>query len=237
MNKTLPLFLSVLILTSSACAPQLTETPVPQPAVIEVTRVPVAESPTVVDRSANQKSYANSAFGFGFQFPSSWFGPEEYISEQDLRLEVGSDKVYPYGTDPAERINELKNSYNIVIQYSKGDQNDLATDPGYQALFSMKDGESFSDARSLMIRVRQLEIGRFKGFEYITTLLETGQSDRFYSRSIKLFDEQSNSTLTILGQPINVEVSDGTDWRDIYRMIDEANLAAFHQITDSITVE
>ncbi len=233
MKKTITLFLFLIVFAISACVPQVTATSIPLPVVTEVAQTPVVES----TQSAILKSYVNSAFGFSFQFPSSWFGPEEYISEQDLRVEIGSDKVYPYGTDPAERIYELKNSYNIVIQYSKDDQNQYLTDPAYQALLNIKDGESFSDARSLIIRVRQLEIGRFKGFEYITTLSETAQTERFYSRSVMLFDEQSNNTLTIMGQPINVEVGDGTQWRDVYQMIDEANSAVFHEIMDSIMVE
>ncbi|MBK7455848.1 MAG: hypothetical protein IPJ46_19660 [Anaerolineales bacterium] len=55
--------------------------------------------------------------------------PREYISDQTLRIEVGTDKVYPYGTDLAERKSyDLKNSYNVVIQYSKNDQNQVWKD-------------------------------------------------------------------------------------------------------------
>jgi hypothetical protein len=39
-----------------------------------------------------------------------------------------------------------------------------------------------------------------------------------------------------MGQPINVEISDGTNWRDVYRMIDEENLTVFHEIVESITI-
>jgi hypothetical protein len=141
MKKTLALSLLMLIFAISACTPQLTATPAPLPAMTEVTQVPVTETPTVADQSAALKSYTNSAFGLGFQFPSGWFGPEEYISDHTLRVEMGSDKVYPYGTDPAERIYELRNSYNIVIQYSKNDQNTYWKDT-YQSLLNLKDGES-----------------------------------------------------------------------------------------------
>ena len=176
----------------------------------------------------------NSAFGFGFQYPSSWFGPEEYVSDDTLRVEVGSDKVYPYG-EPPEQPSEVKNSYNVVIQYTKNNQNQYWTDT-YQSLVNLKDGEFFSDGRSLVIRVGPLQLGRFEGIEYISTLSDTAQTEPVYTRNVILMDDQSN-LLTVMGQPINVEVSDGAKWRDVYRMIDEANLVIFHDIVESITVE
>jgi hypothetical protein len=225
MKKTLIHFLFLIVFTVSACAPQLTANP---PSVAtEAPQVPATELPA-------GKSYTNSAFGLGFQFPSNWFGPEEYISDQDLRVEVGSDKVYPYGTGPEERIYELKNSYNVVIQYSKNTQNEYWKDT-YQSLLNLKDGESISDARSLTIRVRQLNIGRFEGIEYISTLSDTAQTEPVYIRQVILVDEQSN-LLSIMGQPNNVQIDDGANWRDVYQMIDETNLDAFHKIVESITI-
>jgi len=52
-----------------------------------------------------------------------------------------------------------------------------------------------------------------------------------------LFDEQTNDLLTITGEPNNIEVSNGADWREVHKMIDEANLGYFHEIVESITVE
>jgi len=235
MKKTLTLFLCILILTISACAPQVAATPMPLPPVTEAVQVPVVESPTAVDQSAVRKSYANSAFGLSFQFPANWFGPEEYVSDQTLRVEVGSDKVYPYGTSPEARIYELKNSYSVVIQYSKNDQNQYWKDM-YQSLLNLKDGESLSDARGLVIKVGQVKLGKFVGIEYISTLSETAQTEPVYIRQVVLFDDQSN-LLTIMGQPTNVEISNGAAWRDVYRMIDETNLTVFHEIVESLTVE
>jgi len=235
MKITLTLCLLMLLLTISACAPQVAAPPRPLPAVTEAVQVPVVESPTVVDQSAIQKSYTNSAFGLGFQFPANWFGPEEYVSDQTLRVEVGSDKVYPYGTSPEERIYELKNSYAVVIQYSKNDQNQYWKDT-YQSLLNLKDGESLTDARGLVIRVGQVKLGKIEGIEYISTLSETAQTEPVYIRQIVLFDDQSN-LLTIMGQPVNVEVSNGAAWRDVYRMVDETNLTVFHEIVESLTVE
>ena len=225
----------MFIFVFSACAPQLTATPAPPPALTEATQIPVTELPTVVDQSVIQKSYTNSAFGLGFQFPSSWFGPEEYISDQDLHVEVGSDRVYSYGTDPAERIYELKNSYNVVIQYSKNNQNQYWKDT-YQSLLNMKDGESLSDGRSMVIRIGQLNLGDFDGIEYVSTLSETAQTEPVYVRQVILFNDQSNDLLTIMGQPNNVEINGDASWREVYRMIDEENLAVFHEIVESVTV-
>ena len=223
MKNTLSLFLVMFIFAISACAPQLTATPLP--VATEAPQTPVTEMPA-------GKSYANSGFGFGFQFPSSWFGPEEYISEQTLRVEVGSDKVYPYGTDPMERVYDLKNSYNVVIQVSKNDQNQIWKDT-YQMLVNLKDGESVSDARSLTIRVRQFSLGGFEGIEYISTLSETAQTEPVYARQVILINAQSNDVITVMGQPINVE---GANWREVYKAIDEANLTIFRELVESITV-
>ena len=241
MKKTLILFLLIIILTLNACAPLVTTTSAPilitESATYEETQIPIAVSPTEMNPSATQKLYTNNAFGLGFQYPSNWF-VLDYVSDDTIRIELGSDKVYPYGTDPSERIYDLSNSYNIVIQYTVNTQkSDWKEDTTYQSLLNLKDGESLSDASSLLIRVSQLNIGRFKGFEYITTLSETGQTPHFYSRSVMLFDEQTNDLVTIMGQPYNVEVSSGMEWRDVYRTIDEANLTFFHEIVKSITLE
>jgi hypothetical protein len=249
MKKTLPLFSLIIAFAISACVPQVVETP-PLP-TLEPTQVAVIESPViteapVTDSAATDvpvpiapsglKSYSNSEFGLSFQFPASWFGPQEYISEGNLRVEVGSDQVYPYGTDPAERIYNLKNSYSVLLQYSKDNQDAYWRDL-YQSLINLQDGESISDARGMLIRVRQFNVGGFEGIEYISTLSETAQTDPAYARSVILLDPQSGKLLTILGQPINVEVNEGENWRDVYRSIDEANQEAFRWIVDSIAIQ
>jgi hypothetical protein len=238
MKKTLTLLLLVILFTMNACAPQGSGTFEPivagEPTIAVPTQVPVAVSPTVEDQPANLKTYTNSDFGLGFQYPSNWFGPDEYISGQDLRVAVGSDVVYPYGEMP-EQPSEVKNSYSVILQYSKNSQNQYWKDT-YRSLLNLKDGESYSDGRSMIIRVQQLNIGRFKGIEYISTLSETAQTDPVYIRQVILIDDQSN-LLTIMGTPNNVEVSSGTEWRDVYRKIDEANQTFFHDIVDSITLQ
>jgi hypothetical protein len=239
MKKTLLVYLSVCILLINACTPQVTVTPVPvqatDPAPIIVTQPPIAVTPTVGDKPVVPNSYTNSIFGLSFQFPSSWFGPDEYISGQQLRVEVGSDVVYPYGNPPGQP-SDVKNSYSVVIQLYKANQNPFWKDT-YLSLQNLKDGESQSGTRSLIIRVRQLDLGRFKGFEYIATLSESAKTDNVYGRDVLLFDDQTNDLLTIDGQPNNVEVSNGTNWRTDYQKIDEANLTIFHKIVESISIK
>jgi hypothetical protein len=239
MKKTLSVFLLMTVLTLNACTPMApaTSTPLPrsEPATPMETEIPTPVSPTEVNPSANQKTYTNNTFGLSFQYPSNWFGPGEDVSGATLRVEVGSDKVYPYGEQSAQ-ASDVKNSYNVVIQYTKNNQNPFWKDT-YQPLLNLKDGESLADARSLLIRVRQLNIERFTGFEYITTLPETAQTDHIYIRSVMLLDKQTNDLLTIMGQPNNVEVGDGTLWRTVYQTIDEANLIFFHRIVESITIK
>jgi hypothetical protein len=238
MKKTVTFILLMMILTLYGCAPLATATPttlLSTGTTLPVeTQIPTAVSPTEVDQSTTWKLYTNNTFGFGFQYASNWFGPSESISGGTLRVEVGSDKVYPYGELPDHPSN-VKNSYNVVIQYVKNNQNSYWKNT-YQILQNLKDGESLSDAKGLIIRVRQLDLGRFKGFEYIFTLSETAQTDHVYARDVMLIDEQTNDMLTMMGQPNNVEVSNGTNWRDVYQMIDEANQIFFHKILESLTI-
>jgi len=216
----------------SACVPQVIATPAP----LHVTESPTVDAaPTEVDQSAGWKLYKNDIYGLSFQYPSSWFGPDEYATDEDLRIEVGSDIVYPYGTSRESRIYNLKNSYFIVIQFSKTNQNQYWKET-YQSLLNLKDGGSLSDAKSLSIKVRQLNIGSLDGVEYIYTLSESAQTEWAFARQVILFDDQS-IFISIMGSPNNVDVSNGSDWRDVYQMVDETNLNVFHRVVESIEIE
>jgi len=221
----------MLVLLVSACSPQAAPVAVP-PAATE----PVAvTTPTAGDQTADGTLYQNDDFGLSFRVPAGWFGPEEYIADRTLRVEIGSDNVYPYGTDPLERITLLKNSYYVVIQYSQNDQRAYWQET-YQSLLQLQDGESISGPRGKIIRVRPLQLGRFAGFEYISTLSDTAQTEPGYGRQAILFDGQSN-VLTVSGNPSSVELGTGTDWRQAYQAVDEANSLLFRQILESITIE
>jgi hypothetical protein len=228
MKKTLPVFLLILVFSLNACSPLTTAT-TPPPATVETAL------PTETDQPAANNQYSNSVFGFSFQFPSNWFGPEEYISEQTLRVEVGSDVVYPYGEKP-ETPSAVVNSYNVILQYAKNNQNPYMNDT-YQTLLSLKDGESAAGARSLITRVRQVDVGRFTGFEYIFTLPDTAQTEHVYGREVVLLDSITQDLVTIMGQPNNVEISSGADWKEAYRAIDEANLPVFQLIIETLAID
>lgn len=188
--------------------------------------------------------FTNQKFGIRFEYPGTWFGPEVYETEDGVRIEVGSDVVYPYGTDRTEQVYELLDAYYVVIQYTENrnlwtlDQF-RANQPWSETYFTildMQDGESRSGMRELITRVRQIQLGKFAGVEFISTLSETAQTERFYVHQVMLFDEQMNA-LTIMGIPNNVEVTDQAQWRVKYQQVDEANLEIFYHILDSLSVE
>ena len=255
MKKLATFVLLVLVLSITACTPAATTAPtVPpateQPAAPAATQPPAAATPTQAEQAAEPtavdapteaepstglKEYSNRAYGLSFQYPSTWFGPDEYAVDTTLRVAIGSDVVYPYGTSLEEQIYTVKNSYAMVIQYTKSNQNTFFQET-YQKLDGLQEGQSLSDARSMITLVRRLNIGRFEGFEYISTLSETAQTEAVYSREVILVDDQSN-LLTIMGSPNNVEIPGGQQWRDIYRAVDQANVEIFHQIVDSMVIE
>lgn len=228
MKKT-AYFLPVLFLfLLAACSPEMVPAPVEQitataPEAVESTAAPSA------------KTYSNSSFGLSFQYPSDWYGPDEYISDQTLRVEVGSDVVYPYGTDRTQQTSTKNNSYTIVVQYMKANQNPVWQE-SYKSLAKLAPGESVSDARSKLIKVGDITLGRFHGIEYIATLADTASTEPVYSRQGILFDDSSN-VLSILGSPNNVEVPSGTPWLDVYKQIDADNSDIFHQLVNSITIQ
>lgn len=238
LKQTLSASILILALAVTACAPLAPTSSTPQPASTPVvsaeTPSPAVVLPAETPPSAGLKQYTNSAFGLSFQYPDSWYGPDEYVSGETLRVAVGSDRVYPYGEQP-DTPSGVTNSYLIVIQYSKNSQDQSWKDT-WSSLTNLKDGESLSGTRSLVTRVRQLEPGRFKGFEFISTLPESAQTEHVYARQVLLVDAQSN-LLTIFGTPNNVEVSSGADWRELFRSIDAANLPFFHGIVDSMRIE
>ena len=55
-------------------------------------------------------------------------------------------------SSPPEQPSEVRNSYDVIIQFSMNNQN-LYWNDTYQLLSGLQDGESFSDARSMIIRL------------------------------------------------------------------------------------
>lgn len=216
------------------------ESPAQPPSPTQTTEL----SPTVASESITEvqpeatpfvSRYSNSEFRISFDYPSSWFGPEVYVADRTLRIEVGSDVIYPYGTGLDERPSSIPNSYVVVIQYTKNDQTPYWSEI-YKSLDRIQAGETITDARSRIIKVRTLNIGRFEGVEYIATLSETAQTEPVYTRQVILFDDQSN-WLTLMGTPSSVTIPPGGSWREIFQNIDAANLWQFNQLVESLVLQ
>ena len=165
-----------------------------------------------------------------------------YESEGSLRLEVGSDVVYPYGTSREDQITTVPDSYYITIQYFENIQGRTWDDfissgwiDSYLELLRMEDGEFFTTARSLVIRVREFSLGDFQGLEYIATLSDTAQTERGYLREIMAFDENLN-WLRITGSPNLVVITDPENWKDDFSRVDLANLDIFTTLAESIEI-
>jgi hypothetical protein len=227
IKKSIARLIPLALFSLSACLPHPSVDPVPLPAEETLAQPPISEA-----APARDKQYVNRDFGLSFSFPSDWFGPDEYVSGDTLRVAIGSDVVSPYGTDRADQVVTLPNSYYVVVQYTKNNQNNYWQD-AYQKLAAMQDGESLSDARGRIIRLRQLNLGDFNGFEYIATLSDTAQTEPVYNREVVLVNGASD-LLTISGSPNNVEIPAGGNWRDLYRAVDGQYQDAFHAILDSI---
>ena len=238
MKRILFFSLLVMLVSLSACTPLAALSPSPsgspETVLSEIEPTSSAVPQITPDNSALGKTYSNSNFGLHFNYPADWFGPDETVSDQTLRVEVGSDTVYPYGTDRAQQIYTKSNSYYVVVQYTRNNQNNY-WQQDYLSLANLKDGESSSTLRSYLIKVRSLKLGRFEGIEYISTLSEVAQSEPVYIRQAILFDDQSN-LLSIMGTPNNVDLSNGTGWREAYQKVDAENAPLFDEIVASLII-
>ncbi len=254
MKKLLVVFFLALAAALAACTPQATAQPTATaalPAASDVapaaTTAPAetaaaAATPTAAPTAAGDGTFTetwltfdNAAYGLSFQYPANWFGPEMYAVDTTLRVEVGSDVVYPYGTGLDERMYNLNDSYYVTIQYTKNNLNTFWEET-FQTLTGMQDGATAAGAREMLIRVRPVTLGRFHGFEYISTLSESAQTEPVYSRNVMLIDDQSN-LLTVMGNPNNVQVDPSVGWRAAYQAVDEANREIFQKIVDSISIQ
>jgi len=228
---------------SATSEPSPMATPISVSVTVPPSIIPTPSNELPIDPLTGWKIYKNDPFGLSLEFPSTWFGPDVYVQD-GIRVEVGSDKVYPYGTDRLERIYNIQNSYYVVIQYWKNNNNWTLEQYSenqpwiktYLSLLNLKDSESTSDLRDFVTRVRKLKLGRFEGLEYISTLSATAQTEMYYTREVVLFDEHLN-TLHITGTPNNVEIINKDNWHGTYQMVDEANKDAFYKVLESITVE
>ena len=242
LSISLCLILILPIITGCSPAPpeeDLNQDPLPQPAVTKETMPP--PEPTE-NPFGDWMEYTNESIQFRFLYPSDWYGPEVDQQEGSLRVEVGSDVVYPYGTDRTEQITTIPDSYSITIIYfenTTGRTWDDFVNNGwidiYLGLLDLQDGESITTLRSLSIREREVSLGNFTGLEYIVTLSDTAQTEIGYIREVMAFDEELN-WLRVIGSPQMVEIADESKWKDDYIRVDQAYLDIFRTLVESIII-
>ena len=244
-----PFILICLILGSflnacSVAAPETqTDASPTASATIEKGPDPIPTPETTENPYGNWMEYINDTVGFRYLYPAAWYGPEVYETEGSIRLEVGSDVVFPYGTGREEQVTTVPDSYYITIQYFENIQGRTWDDfinsgwiDSYLEMLKMEDGESITTARSLVIRVREVSLGDFQGLEYIATLSDTAQTERVYIREIIAFDRDLN-WLRISGSPYLVEITDPENWKDDYSRVDLENLEIFTSLAESIEIK
>ncbi len=240
LSVVLVSFAAILALTGCATAPVATlEVPTSAP-----TAAPTIAPESTLDPFPGWTAYSNSAFGISLRYPSTWYGPDVYEFEDGVRLAVGPDVVYPYGTGPEDRKPGAPNAYAVVIQYTVNTAGRTLEQARAEqswfndnlALLDLQDGESITTARSLTTRLRGLTVGRFTGVEFSTTLPDTAQTERFYTRTAFLMDENLN-VIVISGQPVNVEIADAAAWRATFEALDAANEPTFRSLVESIQVK
>ena len=243
--KTILLVCLTAGLVLSGCAPAAPATPDAVMPTSTTEKLPDPTSAPVATENPNGdwSEYINETVGFSFLYPTGWYGPEVYETEGALRIEVGSDQVYPYGTDRTEQITTIPDSYYVLIEYNPNTTGRTWDDfvssgwiDAYLGLQEMEDGGSISTARSLVIRVKEVSLGDFQGLEYIATLSETAQTERFYARAIVAFDEEMN-WLRITAFPNMVQIADQDNWKADYSRVDLDNLDTFTKLVESIVIE
>ncbi len=227
MNLILIVLVVVMGLTSCNLPKEAPATEVMSTATSQVDEM--VETPTVV---ATENVYSNEAFGLSFDYPVDWFGPDEYIDDNIIRIGIGSDVVTSYGGVPLEVPPFQKNAYQVVVQYTLENENTYINDT-LNTLANLQDGEMAETGRSRLIRVRALTVGDYSGYEYIATLSESAQTEYFYVREVVL-QNADGDLITILGGPSNVAVEEGANWREVYAGIDQKYLSDFYQIIESL---
>ena len=205
--------------------------PSPTASVVEQPEETPSASP------AAGKVYKNNPFGVSIRYPLGWLGPEVYEAKDGFYFEVGTDVVYPYGTDRAERKYEKKNSYYITVQYGRKPPETPIEEykknqpwlEQYLPLLTMRDGETKTYEGIVFTRVRQSNKNNFKGVEYTVSL-----SPIDFHREVLLVNDNYD-TFRIEGSPKNVEVINEAEWKTAFQVVDEANLNTFREVVNSIS--
>lgn len=187
--------------------------------------------------------YRNQSFGFRFLYPTDWFGPEVYESDGSLRVEIGSDQVYPYGTSREEQISSIPDSYYILIQYVENTDGRTWDDfinsgwiDTYLALQDKEDGHFILTPRLIATRIGEVSLGDFSGLMFLATIPDSAQTERVYIREVVLFDSDLN-WLRISAFPSLVQIEDPEKWKNDYARVDQAYLETFLTTLESIEIK
>jgi hypothetical protein len=236
------LIAGLVLSACSAAAPESTEEHIPT-STVQAMPDPTPSPEATENPYGDWMEYINDSVGFRYLYPAAWYGPEVYETEGSMRLEVGSDMVYPYGTDRMEQVTTIPDSYYTTIQYFENIEGRTWDDfinsgwiDAYLGLLELENGGSITTPRSLTIRVKEVTLGDFVGLEYIATLSDTAQTERGYLREITAFDEDLN-WLRITGSPNLVVITDPENWKDDYSRVDLANLEIFTTLAESIVIK
>lgn len=247
MNKYFSILIGISLLAlASGCA---SPTPVETVSQASPTAADIpTEEPTPLPEPTENPfgdwlEYRNGEYGFRFLYPADWFGPEVYESDGSLRIEVGSDQVYPYGTSREDQITSVPDSYYILIQYVENREGrtwDDYTSSGwidtYLELLDKEDGHFILTPRLVATRIGEVNLGDFSGLMYLATIPDNAQTERAYTREVVLFDSELN-WLRISAMPNLVQIADVSQWKNDYARVDTANLETFLTLLESIEIE
>lgn len=237
------IILLVLVSGCAASTPVETEIPTSPTAADLPTEEPTPLPEPTGNPFGDWLEYRNEEYGFRFLYPADWFGPEVYESDGSLRIEVGSDQVYPYGTSREDQITSVPDSYYILIQYVQNREGrtwDDYTSSGwidtYLELLDKEDGQFILTPRLVATRIGEVNLGDFSGLMYLATIPDNAQTERAYAREVVLFDSELN-WLRISAMPNLVQIADVNQWKNDYARVDTANLETFLTLLESIEIE
>jgi hypothetical protein len=237
--------ITLLVVMTSCTAPPAVETESP---VSPTTTEPSTEEPAATPEPTENPygdwlEYKNPDYGFRFLYPDDWFGPDISDTDGFLRVEVGSDQVYPYGTSREDQITTDPDSYYVLIQYVENREGRTWDDylssgwiDTYLALQEKGDGQFILTPRLVATRIGEVSLGDFSGLMYLATIPDNAQTERAYTREVVLFDSELN-WLRITAFPNNVQIADLEKWKNDYARVDTANLEIFLTLLNSIEIE
>ena len=248
MKKNLFLILMGIVILSlvSGCAaptPAENEPPANTPTVDSLVEEPEPTPEPTDNPFGNWLEYRNEDYGFRFLYPSDWFGPEVSDTDGFLRIEVGSDQVYLYGTSREDQVTTVPDSYYVLIQYVENREGRTWDDfvssgwiDTYLGLQEKDDGHFILTPRLVATRIGEVNLGGFSGLMYLATIPDNAQTERAYVKEVVLFDSELN-WLRISATPNMVQIADPEKWKNDYARVDTAHLEIFLTLLESIDIE